>query len=625
MKTIPQTLPKFFWHFCKQYKYRLASLISVSFLWALSMSLTPYSLKLIIDNMIQANLHLDDGYSGVWFAGFLYVFITFSMGIIMRFYDWSLIKMIPQMKCQITNEMFVYLEQRAYSYFHQNFAGSLANKINDIAKGVSTIVFFMIDQFLARALSFMIGSLTLFLVHPSFSWILIIWTVIFVTTSVKLSRMSEKFSTQYANSRSNVVGKIVDSISNILNVKLFAREDYEQRYLQKSLDDLVTDDCRLQWFLMKVKAFYAFSITVLTGSMIWLLINERSLGKITIGDAALILTLTSVLVRDIFQIANQLVAFSEEVGNCKQALSIISPQHEINTTCDGPPLVVTHGEIAYDNVNFQYHRKQDLFVNKSVTIQAGTKVGLVGFSGSGKTTFVNLILRFYSVDSGKISIDGQDIKNVTLESLREQIALIPQDLLLFHRTLMENIRYGRLDASDEEVIEYAKRAHCHDFIMKLNDGYHSMVGERGVKLSGGQRQRIAIARAMLKNAPILILDEATSSLDSATESLIQESLSRLMKGKTSVVIAHRLSTLFNMDRILVFNAGRIVEDGIHSELIQRNSHYKALWDMQVDGFIQDSEPDEKHQGKPSGMRGSRANHKRVAQLLKMSAKSAKSV
>jgi ATP-binding cassette subfamily B protein len=248
---------------------------------------------------------------------------------------------------------------------------------------------------------------------------------------------------------------------------------------------------------------------------------------------------------------------------------------------------VSQGHIEFSKVKFQYHGAYSLFQNKSVTIDAGQKVGLVGYSGSGKSTFVNLILRFYDVVEGQILIDGQDISKVTQESLRRAIAMIPQDPSLFHRSLMDNIRYGRLTASDEEVIAASQKAHADDFINVLPEAYEVLVGERGVKLSGGQRQRIAIARAVLKNAPILILDEATSQLDSVTESRIQDSLWELMQDKTTLVIAHRLSTLLHMDRILVFDKGHIVEDGTHNELLNIRGLYKTLWDAQVGGFLPD--------------------------------------
>lgn len=247
----------------------------------------------------------------------------------------------------------------------------------------------------------------------------------------------------------------------------------------------------------------------------------------------------------------------------------------------------TRGKIVFDRVKFHYKGTEPLFRDKSVEIAAGQKVGLVGYSGGGKTTFANLILRLYNVTGGAILIDGQDIREVTQDSLRENIAMIPQDTSLFHRSLTENIRYGRINATDDEVIEAAKKAHAHEFISRLPQGYDSLVGERGIKLSGGQRQRIAIARAILKNAPILILDEATSQLDSVTENLIQESLRELMQNKTAIVIAHRLSTLLYMDRILVFDKGRIVADGSHDELLARGRLYKNLWNAQVGGFLPD--------------------------------------
>lgn len=250
-------------------------------------------------------------------------------------------------------------------------------------------------------------------------------------------------------------------------------------------------------------------------------------------------------------------------------------------------LTITRGEIVFDKVKFYYKGTAGLFQNKSVVIQSGQKVGLVGYSGSGKSTFVNLILRLYDVIDGKLLIDNQDIKYVTQDSLHAAIGMIPQDPTLFHRSVLDNIRCGRLNATTAEVVEAAKHAHAHDFIIKLPQGYDSLVGERGVKLSGGQRQRIAIARTILKNAPILLLDEATSQLDSMTENNIQNSLWELMQHKTTIVVAHRLSTILHMDRILVFDHGIIVEDGTHQELLAKSGLYKTLWSAQVGGFLGD--------------------------------------
>jgi ATP-binding cassette subfamily B protein len=276
--------------------------------------------------------------------------------------------------------------------------------------------------------------------------------------------------------------------------------------------------------------------------------------------------------------------FFQSLGLAKQAYSVISDPQDLNDVKEARELKVRSGEIVFERVSFQYGEKK-LFENKSVRMGGGEKVGLVGFTGAGKSTFVNLILRFFPLQQGKISIDGQNIADVSLQSLRKQIALIPQDPVLFHRSLRENISYGKPEATEEEIVAAAKLAHCHEFVLRIPSGYDAKVGERGTKLSGGEKQRIAIARAFLVDAPILILDEATSSLDSVTEKYIQDSLEKLMVGRTVIVIAHRLSTPARMDRLLVFDQGKIVEEGSHAVLLEKRGLYAQMWNMQVGGFL----------------------------------------
>jgi len=279
--------------------------------------------------------------------------------------------------------------------------------------------------------------------------------------------------------------------------------------------------------------------------------------------------------------------FYEGYADAKEMIEIMKLPYEIQDVAGAKNIVVDKGEIVFEDIHFSFNENREVLKGVNLKINAGQKVALVGPSGAGKTTFVRLILRFYDVISGAVKIDGQDIKNVTLESLRRNISIVPQDPLLFHRTIKENIRYGKLDATDAEIEEAARLAHCDEFIENLPQKYDTYVGERGIKLSGGERQRVAIARAILKNAPILILDEATSSLDSHSESLIQDALDNLMKGRTTVVIAHRLSTIKKMDRIIVLEKGNIKEDGSHDDLIaQEEGLYKALWNLQAGGFIQ---------------------------------------
>jgi ATP-binding cassette subfamily B protein len=300
--------------------------------------------------------------------------------------------------------------------------------------------------------------------------------------------------------------------------------------------------------------------------------------------------LALLVIGDARNLTRRFLEFFEYVGNVANGVDTIVKPHDIIDAPDAKALQVTAGQIAFQNVNFAYEPGRPVFENLSISIEPGQRVGLVGFSGSGKSTFVSLILRNYEPQSGQILIDGQNILQATQDSLHEQVSLIPQDPSLFHRSLNENIAYGRLHANDADIQEATKLAFADDFIDAMPEGYESLVGERGVKLSGGQRQRIAIARVMLKDAPILILDEATSSLDSVTEKAIQENLDRVMGKKTVIAVAHRLSTIAHLDRILVFDKGRIVEDGNHDDLLAKQGFYFQLWTMQAGGFL----PDERH-------------------------------
>ena len=426
------------------------------------------------------------------------------------------------------------------------------------------------------------------LIHPVFALILLIWAIAFLLIAACFFNSIQELSNVFATSKTTLVGKLVDSVSNVTNVRLFSRNAYENKLIQQAAFDTVTKDRDMQWVILKMRIFWDVSIIALIGVNIYVLVVMYSKNQVSIGDFSFIISLSISIFYNLWYLAGQFVVFAEELGKCKQALTIISAPHEIADQALAKPLIVTDGRIEFDDVTFHYDEGAHLFKNKNIVVASGQKIGLVGLSGSGKSTFANLILRLFDVESGRILIDGQNIKEVTQDSLRENIAMIPQDITLFHRTLMENIRYGRVDASDHDVIEASKRAHCHEFIMQLAQGYDSLVGERGIKLSGGQRQRIAIARAMLKNAPILILDEATSALDSLTEKLIQDGLHLLMEGRTTIVIAHRLSTLSEMDRILVFEKGRIIEDGSHNDLIKAQSHYTRMWHMQAGGFLPDA-------------------------------------
>lgn len=580
------SLKKFFLQLIKPYKWYVVALFFIALYWGVNNALSPYVLKLIIDKVAAFEGDKSQIFTVIMPYVAVYIVLWVLIAVDMRFLDWVRMRLFPSLRYDVINSMFKYLNQHSHRYFQNNFAGSLANKIMDMMSGMVTI-FSTLDEGFAQCIAILIAIISMLLVNPVFSLFLGLWVVAFLVITAVYFKSIRDQSNYFATAKSTVMGKVVDSVSNVTNLRLFSRHTYENRLIQASVQDTVDKDRAMQRTILKMRIFWDVSIIVLIGGNLYLLVSMYSKNQVTIGDFSFIISLSISIFYNLWYLASQFVTFAEELGKCKQALTIISALHEITDQPDAKPLQVTKGEIEFDNVTFHYDEGAHLFNNKNVMIQSGQKVGLVGLSGSGKSTFVNLILRLFDVESGKIMIDGQDIRQVTQESLRENIAMIPQDVSLFHRTLMENIRYGRTDATDEEVIDASKKAHCHEFVSQLTVGYESLVGERGIKLSGGQRQRIAIARALLKNAPILILDEATSALDSLTEKLIQDSLHALMQGRTTIVIAHRLSTLSEMDRILVFDNGQIVEDGSHDDLLKAKGHYSRMWAMQAGGFLPD--------------------------------------
>ncbi len=592
LEKLPRKLTTFLWYFIHRYKLDVFGLVLIAVLVAANTSLAPYLLKTIIDEVVSHSDNLENLKSAVLFPAILYVTLYFSVGVFLRIHDLLVLRLIPNIKRDIQEKMLSYLEGHSHTYFQNNFAGSLSNKVSDMMRAVPEIILITTDYWIITNLAVIFAAITMYFVRPEFGIIIAIWAVIYYVVMWQLSKKNQKYVEIFSESRSALMGKQVDSISNMSNVRLFSRKKYEINYIKNSCDDMVKKDRNMQMYITKVHIFQFISMTIVVALTMFFLIDARSKDLITIGEFVMVLALSIRVIEMIWNSANQLIRFSSEVGTCKQALNVISRDHEIKDAQDAENLHIHKGEIIFDNVSFSHQHNDELFKNKNLKIEAGSKVGLVGFSGSGKSTFVNLILRLFDLDAGRILIDGQDISKVTQDSLREQISIIPQDTSLFHRSLMENIRYGNLAASDEEVIKASKRAHCHEFISKLPEGYDSMVGERGIKLSGGQRQRIAIARAILKNSPILILDEATSSLDSITEKHIQESLHDLMADKTTLIIAHRLSTLAKMDRILVFHNGKIVEDGTLKELLKQGGHYAKMWKMQSDGFLPDDTKDE---------------------------------
>ncbi|MAK91026.1 MAG: multidrug ABC transporter ATP-binding protein [Oleibacter sp.] len=488
-----------------------------------------------------------------------------------------------------------FLLNQSMTFFQNDFAGRLATKVMQTALAVRETVMKLMDLMVYILVYFisvlvMIASSDIILVIPVIAW-LALYVVVQLIFVPKLKRVAEA----QADARSVMTGRVVDSYTNIQTVKLFAHTDRETEYAKESMQGFMTtvhQQMRLvTWLNLSVNMVNYLLLFAIAALSIWLWMHDG----VTAGAIAIAISL-SLRINGMAQwIMWEISALFENIGTVADGMNTLTNPQQIQNTEDAAKLAVPHGDIRLEHVNFHYEggedqQKRQVFDDLDIHIRAGEKIGLVGRSGAGKSTLVNLLLRFYDVDSGRILIDGQDIREVTQDSLRHHIGMVTQDTSLLHRSVRDNILYGRPDATEEELLSATAQAEASDFIRDLTDphgntGFDAQVGERGVKLSGGQRQRIAIARVLLKDAPILILDEATSALDSEVEAAIQESLYRLMENKTVIAIAHRLSTIAAMDRLIVLDNGRIAEQGTHQELIAKGGIYAQLWDHQTGGFI----------------------------------------
>jgi ATP-binding cassette subfamily B protein len=577
------------YQFVAKQKWMFLWLQIASFAWALDQVIWPVILSTIVEVLSNYVGLREDIWSAIGSLVIVGALVWVGIEVMLRAAGYLGAAVFPKLEAQVRMYMLENAIKHSQSFFADNFSGAVANKVNDMSMSISSLLTIIIELVIPASALLLVTCGMFAMIHPYFAITLFLWAVIYLWICWYGAIYCAKYSELHSESRSILVGKVVDIFSNNPSVINFARGKFELSRAWKQQDDEFVKQKLERKKYEFFKIFLGICSFVFIGVIITLLqLHFFKSGALQLKDLVYTFYASGNIMMAIWFFGNAIPKLFRDYGIARQALSVLNAPVKIADIPEAKPLKVAKGEITFEKVRFRYEKNEVIFKDKSLTIKAGQKVGLVGFSGSGKTTFVNLILRHFDLESGRILIDKQDVSKVTLQSLREAIAMIPQEPSLFHRSLMENIRYGKLDASDEEVIEAAKVAHCHEFIMKLKDGYQTMVGERGLKLSGGQRQRIAIARGVLKNAPILLMDEATSALDSVTEKYIQDSLQKIMAGKTAIVVAHRLSTLANMDRILVFKEGRIVEDGSHKQLVTKDGHYKMLWDMQSDGFIPDS-------------------------------------
>ena len=475
-------------------------------------------------------------------------------------------------------------------FFHANkFGGSLVSQTNKLNGAVErfwdTIFWSILPLVISLAGSIIILSTLIW----QYALFLFIFSIIFSIAVYFGSRPMAKLSEKEAKASNKVSGQLADMVSNILAVKSSGAESLEQKRFSKTVSSWRSASLGTMRGFLKVSTVYSTINTIIKIGAIAFAVYAAQHNLVSVASVYLIITYTGSVAHELWNMNGIMRSYNRIIGDAHEMVEILKTPTTLADRSD-KKLKIKRGGIVMDNVTFTHDEGQGdtLFHDFSLNIQPGEKIGLVESSGSGKTTLTKLLLRFADIDSGKITIDSQDIAEVAQASLRQQIAYVPQEPLLFHRSVRENIAYSRPDATDAEIEKAAKKAGAYDFIVKLQDGFDTLVGERGVKLSGGQRQRIAIARAILKDAPILVLDEATSALDSESEALIQKSLETLMKNRTSIVIAHRLSTIAKLDRIIVLENGRIVEDGSHDQLLaKKRGVYAKLWARQSGGFIEE--------------------------------------
>lgn len=577
---------KYYWPHIKKYK-KSVPLVFLSYGLAVASTtiVTPLLYRKIIDTIVSSP---DPSTAGavlvptlLLLGGAIFIYNGFF-----RMGDYSIYYAQSHLLKDIADDAFQRLQYHSYDFFTSTFIGALVARTKRYVHAFEAISDYIIFAVWWSMLRLIFIFAVLLWVAPILAGVFFVWLVLYVglTSRFVRKKMAKDLLATEANSR--MTATLADALTNALNVKIFASQKREEILFKHATHEeevLRRDSWRFQGFQYAFQGYFIglFEFLGMSAAVILWMSGHISAGTIVLMQVYILSSFDTVwnLSRNFTKAMYAFAEAKEMVDIFEQPPSVVDPKH--------PELcVIDRGHIKISHISFTYGGGNPVFKDFSLEITPGEKVGLVGRSGAGKSTITKLLLRFVDVGSGTITIDGQDISRITQNDLRSRISYVPQDAILFHRSLKENISYARQEATDSEIVNAAKRAHADDFIQKLPKGYDTLVGERGVKLSGGERQRVAIARVMLKDAPILVLDEATSSLDSASEKYIQDSLHELMEGRTTLVIAHRLSTLKKMDRIVVLDDGAIVESGTHKELLEKKGLYHDLWKHQSHGFVE---------------------------------------
>src|SRR5690242_540291 len=532
---------------------------------------TQYGVKNMVDSLTAGSSQA----GGVWLAFAFLMSLIAADNLLWRVASWVASFTFVGVTGDLRRDMFRHLTGHAPSYFSDRLPGMLTSRITATSNAVFTVENMFVWNVLPPCIATVSAILLIGTVSAAMSAGLIVIAGIMLMAMFRLAAAGKPLHDDFADKAAAVDGEMVDVISNLPLVRAFCGLSYEHDRFDATVERELDARGRSLRYLEKLRLLHAVVTIVLTIALLAWAITLWQGGGATTGDVVLVCTLGLAILNATRDLAVALVDVTQHVARLTEAIATLLLPHEMPDHPEAEPLVRSGAAIAFNNITFRYPGGQKVFERFSLRLQPGRRVGLVGQPGGGKSSVFVLLQRFYDVQHGNITIDGQDITRVTQESLRHAISVVPQDISLFHRTILENIRYGRPDATDDEALRAAIAARC-DFIGELPEGLNTMVGDRGIKLSGGQRQRIAIARAFLKDAPILLLDEATASLDSESEEAIREALSRLMRGRTVVAIAHRLATLRNFDRVIMLKAGRIIEDGPPDRLMQGQGPYREL-------------------------------------------------
>jgi len=578
------TVGRYFLNHVKKYKLiTFIMFFSTSIGICVNNAIAPYIYKELIDHLTDLkNMELAQELIK---NKLLFLLLVYLLGeVFFRFAGLTAGIMQTKIIKNITDDCYARVNHYSYDFFVNTFSGSLVAKIKRTFRAFERLADIITWDFFTNILRLSFSSVILFSIDPIFSVILIIWTTIFIISKIIFYRWKMKYDLKEAELDSKLTGDLADGLTNFLNIKLFSRFDFENKKVAKTTKEKSKIQI-LNWNLDTLVSNLTTGILMIIVEILLMGFGFKfyTEGKISIGEVVLIQSLLAGILNNIWHFGYIIKDFYRSISDAQEMIDIFNQPQKILDKKKYEKCKIKKGLIQFKNVSFAY-KKNYVFENLNFTINPGEKIGIVGESGAGKSTLTKLLLRFVDIQSGKILIDNQDISQINQNDLRKNISFVPQEPVLFHRSLFDNIHYGDLTANKNAVYKAARDAQAHQFIINSSKKYDTFVGERGIKLSGGEKQRVAIARAMLKNAPILILDEATSSLDSKAETLIQKALEKLMKNRTTLVIAHRLSTLTKLDRILVFENGKIVENGSHQELIQKSGKYQKLWNLQSNEF-----------------------------------------